>query len=323
MLLLNRVLIIVLLLVLPTFAYPSSSNEEVGIVATVNAQPITLGDVFAVTYAQESQLSLVYKGKELKKEIMQLRKNALDTIIDRKLAFMEFNANGYKLPKEFVESNMDMLMNAFNVNTRAELEQILLDHGNSLSDFREKAYESIAVDALIYARCYSNVFITPKSVSDYYEKHISDFTTPATVRLSVITLKRGEGRKTDAETLGARLSASLQGKNLHAFKEAVSSYSDGPNLKEYGDIGFIAIPELRKEFAKAIITFKVGFVSAPIETKNAIYIIRVTGYKKAKALSYEKVKSQIREQLTTEAKKKNYQDFMKKLRKNANILYFI
>lgn len=298
-----------------------AKDETVGILATVNGNPITLADVMELTYTKESQLVLLYKGEVLQKELWKVRKEALETVIERKLFYEEFKKNEYKLPRDLIESNMDVLLKAFNVSSKYELENILREEGKTMGEFKSKVHESIAVDALIYARCYKDAFVTPKCISTYYDSHKDEFTSPASVRLSVITIKKTGVHKQDAEELSKSLASSLKSGDLEAFKDSVSLYSDGPNLENGGDIGWINIPELRKDFFNAIKDYKKGTVYGPVNTGEAIYFFRITDYVNSKVKTYEECKSIIKEKLMDEAKKKSYDNYIKDMKAKAYINY--
>lgn len=305
------------LLLLPIVA----KDETIGILATVNGNPVTLADVMELTYAKEEELSLLYNGEVLQKELLKLRKEALETVIERRLFYDEFKKNEYKLPRDLIESNTDILLKTFNVASRHELEHMLREEGKNMGEFKLKIYESIAVDALIYARCYKDVFVTPKDVNNYYNSHRAEFTSPAAVRLNVITIKKTGVHKQDAEELSKVLESSLKSGDLETFKDSVSLYSDGPNLEKGGDLGWIKIAELKKEFANVIKDYKKGTVYGPVNTNEAIYFLRVTDYADPKAKAYDECKTYIKEKLTEETKKKNYDNYVKDMKAKAYITY--
>lgn len=300
-----------------------AKDETIGILAIVNGNAVTMADVMELTYNKETQLSLLYKGDDLQKELYKTRKEALETVIERKLFYEEFKQYEYKLPRDMVESNMDILLKAFNVASRYELETILREEGKNIGEFKSKIYESIAVDALIYARCYKDVFVTPKDVSDYYDLHKNEFTTPPSVRLSVITIKKNGVHKQDIETLSKALESIFKDGNEETFDDSVPLYSDGPNLENGGDIGWTNIPKLRKEFSDVIKNYKKDAIYGPVNTNEAIYFLRITDYKDTKIQNYEECKTSIREKLMEEAKKKKYNDYVKELKSKAYIVYCI
>ncbi|HJO96038.1 MAG TPA: peptidyl-prolyl cis-trans isomerase [Victivallales bacterium] len=300
-----------------------AESENIGILATVNGEPVTLGDVLNITAAHEARLPLLYKGEELTKQLHKMRLKALNAIIDRKLVYMSFEEHGFTLPRVYVEENLDNLLEKFNVESRLELQKILNMEGRSYSEFKKRAYETAAVDALIYSNSYSNIFITPKQVFDYYREHKSEFTTPESLKLSIITLKTNGVHAQELKPLSKYLSKILKGKNSEAFKDAVTLYSDGPNLKQGGDIGWVPINELRKAFHSVLKEAKKGKVYGPIISKEAYYFIRIDDVKKKRIENYMDAKIEIRKKLTRKSQEKGYKEYIDGLKKKAVIKYYI
>ncbi|MCP4177796.1 MAG: hypothetical protein GY756_08525 [bacterium] len=300
-----------------------ADSENIGILATVNGEPITLGDVLNITTMKEARLPLMYKGDELDKQLQKMRLNALNAIIDRKLVYMSFQENGFKLPREYVEENLDKLLEKFNVESRQELQKILNMDGRSYSEFKKRAYETAAVDALIYSNSYRNVFITPKQVFDYYKKYKSEFTTPESLKLSIITLKTKGVHAQELKPLSKYLNKILKGKSSEAFKDAVTLYSDGPNLKQGGNIGWVPVDELRKAFHSVLKGARKGKVFGPIKTEEAYYFIRIDDVKEKRVESYMNAKIDIRKKLTRKQQEKGYKEYMDGLKKRAVIKYYI
>ena len=300
-----------------------AKDENIGVLATVNGVPITLADVLELSMSSEAQLPLIYKGNELNSAILKLRKEVLESVIDRKLVYEDFKAHEFKLPRDFVENNMEQLLKSFHLNTRQELENMLRENGKTLDEFKTKAYESMAVEVLIYGQCYKEAFVTPKDVYDYYQAHKSDFTSRSSIKLRVLTLKKKGAHEQDAVPLSKHLEKKLKSGGDSDFVDAVSLYSDGPNLENGGEISWIYVEDLRKEFAEVIKEYKEGLVYGPIDTNDAIYFFIIKDFKDANSVKYEDAKDEIRKRMLDEARQQAYKDYVGSLRKQAYIQYFI
>ncbi len=298
-------------------------DEDIGVLATVNGVPVTLSDVLELSASGEAQLPLIYKGDELEKAVLKLRKELLEVVIDRKLVYEDFKNHDFKLPRDFVENNMDQILKSFNLNTRQELESMLRERGKTLDEFKVKAYENLAVQILIYSQCYKEVFITPQDVFMYYESHKADFTSNAAVKLRVLTLKKKGAHEQDAIPLSRYLEKKLKGGDDNVFVDAVSLYSDGPNLEHGGELNWINVADLRKEFAELITEYRKGSAYGPINTDDAIYFFIIKDYKDSRSTSFAEVKDDIRKKMTEEAKMQAYKDYVNTLRKQALIQYYI
>jgi peptidyl-prolyl cis-trans isomerase SurA len=295
--------------------------ERIGVVATVNGEPVTVMDILEVCGLQESRLPHMFKGAQLKEEVKKLRLKALDEVIDRKLVYQEFKEKGYQLPKEFVEENMDHLMQNFNVNNRQELEKLLKARGSTMAEFREKVYENVAVDLLINERSYMDINITPKYVYDYYVKHKGDFTSPKQIRLQVLKLKTDGIHKDELNTISTHLKNLLKNKNK--FADAVLLYSEGPNIEHAGDIGWIDMSKLRKDFLEYVKDLDSGDVTGPIKLKEAYYFLRVADIKQEKVQSFKQAKKSIKDEMMRERKEKGYKTYIEDLRSKAYIKEYL
>ena len=297
--------------------------ETVGVVATVNGSPITVLDVLEVCGLQEARLPYMFKGSQLKEQVKSLRLKALNEVIDRKLVYQEFKENGYQLPKDFEEENIDRLMSALNVKSRQELEKLLKARGTTMAEFRKKAYENIAVDLLINERCFVDVYITPKHVYDYYLENKSKFTSPEEISLQVLKLKTDGVNNDELKTLSTHLDKILKDGNENEFSDAVLLYSDGPNIENGGDIGWIDKSKLRKDFLAYVKDADVEDVVGPVKSKEAYYFLRVFDIKREKSESFKQAKKGIKDMLTKERKEKDYNTYINNLRSKAYIKKYL
>ena len=298
-------------------------TEKIGVVATVNGDSITVLDILEICGWQESKLPYLYQGNRLKEEVEKLRLLTLDKVIDRKLVYQEFKEKGYKLPKKFVEENLDRLMVSFNVNNRRELEKQLKANGLTMEEFRERAYENVAVDLLINDRCYIDVYITPRDVYDYYLKNKSAFASPEQVHLQVLKLKADGVHKDELNTLSKHLKKILKNKSKKEFTDAVLLYSEGPNIEHGGDIGWIDRSKLRKDFLELVKDADSGDVVGPIKSKDGYYFLYVADIRRKKTESFKQTKKSIKEKLTKERKEKDYKTYIDSLYAKAYIKKYL
>ena len=247
--------------------------EKIGVVASVNGDPITVMDVLEVCGLEESRLPYIYKGAQLQEEAEKLRLKALDEVIDRKLVYQEFKEKGYQLPKNFVEDNLDRLMLSFNVNDRGELEKLLKKHGSTMDEFRKKAYENAAVDLLINEKCYIDVYITPEYVYDYYIRHKSFYTSQVQIRLQVLKLKTDGIHKDELNTISTHLEKILKDRNSNEFADSIFLYNEGPKIEDSVEIECIDKSKLREAFLELEQEADSGDIIGPIKAKDAYYFL--------------------------------------------------
>ena len=304
-------------------AQKSSLNWDVaGPIVSVNGQVITLIDVLKVCGGEEARLPYMYDEKDLGEQIHTLRMLTLDELIKIKLAFSEFISKGYKFPVGFMHNHLDRIAVANKLNSMAQLKKMVEANGEDFEEFKRKAYEKVAVDSLIYQNCYKNVFITPKEIYDYYNEHIDRFTMPDQIELQVLKLDRKGVQRKRLDSLSKELQKDFENNNEKMFNESVLMYSEGPSTSIGGNIGWIYRNKLRKDFAEALENSKKGDIVGPVQAKEAYYFLRINNEKNKKVESYSEAKKQIQYMLTAELKTEEYDDYIKKLKRKANIIYF-
>jgi peptidyl-prolyl cis-trans isomerase SurA len=257
----------------------------------------------------------------LKKEKWALRHKAIENIIDRRLVYAQFKKRKYRLPESIVERMLDGLARSLANGDRKLLEKKARDAGLTMNDLREQAKERAASSLLINERCSKSVYITPKQVYDYYVEHRDEFTVPARLKLQAILLKCGKGDSAVAR-FAERLKKTLAGADEKKFADYASLYSQGPNHKNGGKVGWIPESDLRPEFAKILTGAKAGSIYGPVRTPEGLYFIRVMNREEANAKSFDSVKADIRKKLTDAAKKMKYKKYSDSLRKFAVIRFF-
>ena len=291
------------------------------VMATLNGKPITLLDVLADTAPQEKKLAMRYSGERLKKEKWKLRREAIKNIIDRRLVYAQFKKRKYRLPDSIIERMLDGLAKSLANGDRKLLEKKARAAGLTMADLREQAKERAAASLLINERCSKSVYITPKQIHDYYLEHKKEFTIPSKLRLQAIFL-RCSVKDSAVAKFAERLRKTVRDANEKRFANYASIYSEGPNHKNGGRIGWIPESDLRPEFSKPLSDAESGSIHGPINTPEGIYIIRVAERTEPVSKSFDEVKADIREKLTDAERKRKYNAYAKRLRECAVIRYF-
>ena len=292
------------------------------VLATVNGIPITLYDVVLESANEEQKLAIVYKGKDLTREMEKLRSKKAKELVERKLFFQEFREKEYKIPDQFVEDMLDGLAANMAGGDRKKLEKKALAEGITVKDLRAKAYEKIAVDILIQEFCYRTVNVTPKEVNDYYQNNIAEFSKPPQIELQVLLLKKDGRFKDEFDETLVKIKNDVEKADKTIFTTLVKLYSEGPDVVKGGNIGWLEESKLRPEFAEALKNLETGSIASSVQTAEGVYFIRISDRMPAKALQFEAVKDEINDNLTKQRREENYAEYSGKLKDKAVIRYF-
>jgi parvulin-like peptidyl-prolyl isomerase len=293
------------------------------VLATVNGIPITLYDVVLESSNEEQKLAIVYKGKDLAREMEKLRRKKTKALVERKLFFLEFKEKEYKIPEQYIEDMLDGLAANMAGGDRKKLEKKALAEGITVKDLKAKAYEKIAVDILVQEFCYRIVNVTPKEVNDYYRNNIAEFTKTPQIELQVLLLKKDGRFKEEFDYTLAKIENDVEKADKTIFTTLVKLYSEGPDVAKGGNIGWLEESKLRPEFIGAVKNLETGGIASSVQTEEGVYFLRISGRMPAKALQFEAVKDEINDKLIKQRREENYAEYIGKLKDKAIIRYFI
>jgi peptidyl-prolyl cis-trans isomerase C len=132
--------------------------------------------------------------------------------------------------------------------------------------------------------------VTDEKISQKYTELSSELQSKKEYSLSHIVVKT----KDEAE----KVSKELKTKKRFSFSDAAKKYSlDKDSAVAGGDLGFVLENNLIKEIADELVKMKKGQISEPIQTKFGWHLVKFSDVRDAKALPFEEVKENIRQQL--------------------------
>ena len=236
--------------------FATSSGQEVrrtpdrlnSVLATVNGEPVSLGDVLLLTEAKEYQAAAAYSGAALERAVYDLRLEAVDELIDRKLILADYASRPFEIPARDVDSALDEASVRMGCRSRAELSKKLRESGSSLEEFRGRVKEQLIVQLMLYREYNASNFITPEDLRRYYKEHEAEFSRPESVELAMLQLP---AERNDADKVSGEISSALAA-SPDSFDDLVRRYSSGPGRGDGGRLGGIERKRLRPEFAEAL-----------------------------------------------------------------------
>jgi parvulin-like peptidyl-prolyl isomerase len=167
-------------------------------------------------------------------------------------------------------------------------------------------------------------------VKKYYDEHPDEFHRPLRVHAAHVLLKAEAGSPDRAKKADAakKLLAKLQAeekKNPAAFTAIARESSDDAATKATGgDLSFKSQEELEKgygkAFAEAVLKLKDNeTASAVVESPQGFHLVHVYGRQVEMNRGYDEAKPQIASRLSAQRRTKDFDDYVKKLRAEANI----
>ena len=319
----SRLLPVVLLCALPCL----QATEEVinGIAAVVNGDVVTFSQVRELVAAREKSASEIYQGEELQKKIQEMRRQAIQDLIDRSLILQEFKKKEFNIPSYIVDDSIQRIIRQEFGGDRTAFIKTLQAQGYTMARFRETEREKIVVQAMRQSKTSENIIVSPVKIREYYEKHSAGYTTPEQVKLRMIVLKEG-GASPDAASSGPsvgkkEMAAEIRDKLAGGaeFDRLAQMYSEDSSNESGGDWGWVERKTLNEALAKVAFSLKPNEISQVIPLDNAYYVLMVEAKKPAVTKPLSDVRDEIVQALVQEEKLKGQERWLKDLRQKAYI----
>lgn len=295
-----------------------------GIAAVVNGEVVTYSQVRELVSAQERSASEIYQGEELQQKVADMRKKAVQELIDRALILQEFKKKEFNIPSYVIDDSIQRIIRTDFGGDRAAFVKTLQAQGYTMARFREVQKDKITVQAMRQSKTSDNSLVSPVKIREYYNKHAGSYTTPEQVKLRMIVLKEGGSNgdtPADASVSKKQMVAEIREKLAGGaeFDRLAQMYSEDSTNESGGDWGWIERKTLNEELAKVAFSLKPGEISPIIPLDNAYYILMVEAKKPAVTKPLSEVQSQIVDALSQEEKIKGQERWLQELRQKAYI----
>lgn len=298
-----------------------SSAETVDTIkAVVNDKVITYAEV--LDYAREAATALRQQyGSQpevFETKLKALIEDALDQLIERELILHSFDTEGYKLPDGVVDELVQEDIHR-KFGDRVTLVKTLQARGMTFEQYRDQVRDEYIRMALQHQNVQREVIISPAKIVDYYNSHQSTFMQEDQVKLRMIVLAKSSPDDTNTVQLAQEIEAKLKGGAN--FTEMAGIYSQGSQQHQQGDWGWVEKSVLRKELAEVAFNLSAGQASAPIETPDSVYIMKVEDKKSAQARPLADVRNEIEKTIRTQQQADLQKKWIDGLKRKAFIRY--
>ncbi len=215
--------------------------------------------------------------------------------IERKIAAVFGDDQDSKLPQ--VEDMPKEVLEAFAKEIYLEKELIKRAKKEKISDLPKIANAIKEAESKIVIGAYFDSIVkdkvTDEKISEKYAELSNQLTGKKEFSLSHIVLKDRE----QAEKLYKILTEKKSKKRAN-FSDLAKKYSiDKDTASQGGELGYSLEDNIIKEISSILPHLKKGEISQPIQTKFGWHIIKLNDLREAKALPFESVKDNIKEQL--------------------------
>lgn len=266
------------LIALPLLAQQKPASDDDKIVASLNAENITLGELNHLYDSMPAQMRDQYDKNGGKSAF-------LDNYMRKRLLIQEAMKQGFDKRPDVVAAE------------RAAMESALFDRY-----VREVVASSIVTDAM---------------VQDYYQEHLKDYERPEQVKARHILItfnnagpvaKTQEQAQEQIKKVSDQLKAKLGSVSIsdpekmreftiHEFDAAARLYSEDGTARQGGDLGWFGRSVMDPQFESVVFAQKPGTISEPFQSPFGYHIVFLEAKRPAGNVPFSEVKDRIREQL--------------------------
>lgn len=290
------------------------------IIARVN------GDIITLSTYESSKAELLKELQDKKvaqdqinAQMTKLESGILQTLIDERLIAQKAQELGIEVEADV---NKEWARLAASVNVPVEdfdkiLEQNHMDPERGRESIRARIRRELLLNAEVYRPIYQG--IKELEARDFYNQHVKEVSTPATVTLREIFISTSGRSPSEAERLAHEVLNQARGGA--DFATLVPKYTDAarPSRANGGLLGTLEMKEVGEAQAKVISGLKTGETTEPIKLADGLQILHLDEYKPEEAKPFESVKREVYNALTYDKGKNKVEEYLKKLRERAYI----
>ena len=292
------------------------------VIVTVDGTPIMVAEVqemVMVRFGRQLQQAPKDRRAALEQQAQQM---ILNDLISRTLLVNAAEKEGIKVSGEEVASRIEAIKKGIPEGTT--FEQFVESTGMTVEVIKQRIVLDSKVGKILDKVTSEVAKPADKVVKKYYDENPSEFQRPATVNAShILVSTQGVTDETELaqkKILAADLHRQLSTEGGKTFEELAAAHSDCPSKEQGGDLGEFGKGQMVPEFEAAAFSQKVGEIGQTVETQFGYHIIKVTGKKQAKLMTFAEVQGNLTDRLFEEERNATITSYVAGLRKKANIV---
>jgi peptidyl-prolyl cis-trans isomerase SurA len=300
----------------PKFITPNAPILLNRVVAVVNKEVITWSELYkAMEFEATTQIKNLSEA-ERTKIFKESEASFLETLIDMRLQLQEAKSTGLEVTQEEVKETIENIQKKYSM-TQTDFIDSLKKEGLNFEDYQKRLSEQILINKVVNYQIRNKIVVSDAEVKRYMEANREAFSGSETYKIRQIFFQKPEGTM-DKKPLEEKAMEII--KRLKAgedFSALARVYSEDPSGRLGGDLGFVNKDIMAKEFVEVLSGMNVGDFSMPFWTVKGLHIIKLD--EKVSAQNIDKVKEDVRRQLTEEQFSEKYKSWIKSLREKAYI----
>jgi peptidyl-prolyl cis-trans isomerase SurA len=264
------------------------------------------------------------KNAELKKMLDQVTPQILVDAVDEMLVVQRGKELGYTLGDAQFKSIVDNIRQQNKLDTDEQFQAALKQEGMTAEDLRKTLERQVIWQRVQQNEVANKIAMTDEEARAYYDAHLKDFTTPATVTLrEILVAPEGDPKAPSAAADdAARAKATdVRGRALagDSFEKLAADFSASASKSNGGLIGTIKLSDLSADLRPIIEVMKPGDIAQPLRTNRGYQILKLDSSTPTIVLPFEQARQQISTAVLNEKSQKEFVKYLEKLRAQAII----
>lgn len=290
------------------------------IVAIVNDDVVTLSDVNreAVPVIREAEKKAPVDGAVRS----QIRRAALDHLVEKKLVDQKIRELGVKVSDEEVQQAIDDVKRQNGIPSQDALVKALEAQGLTYEQYRSQLREQIEKLKLISMEVRAKIQVGETEMREFYEANRAKYSEEDTFRARHIFFRIKE--KATADEIKRSMTTALlvlaEAKEGKDFAALASTYSEDPAArKDGGMLGTFKKGDMMPELESSITAMRPGDVSELIHTPSGFHIVKLEEKISGRMKPFESVRSDVEENLYRKKSEERFSQWARELRSKASI----
>ena len=274
---------------------------------------------FYVEYRNSKGVAVGARGDQLEL-LMQLRREAMDLMIEQALVGQAAERARIKVDAAEVDQNIDEVRSIFDDDAGFIMK--LQDEGFTEESFRRHIERMIAAKRYLDGIRLETSDVRDAELKRYYHDNEHRLTLPEQVRVRHILLTwKPLGTQDDRAAIRKQMQPILErARSGEAFAALAEEFSDDSATKNNGgDTGFFRRGEMVPAFEEVAFALQPGEISDPVETPFGVHVIRLEERHESRLLPLDEVREQLLEHVRTEQMEAAVQQEIEGLRAAADI----
>ena len=278
---------------------------------------------FYAEYRNSKGIAIAARGDQLGL-LTELRKEAMDLLIEQTLVAQAAEAAGIKAAPEDIDKSVEELRSVF--NSKEAFRMKLENEGFTEDTFRTHIARMMKAKRYLDGMRMKAAEVSDADLERYYKENERRLTLPEQIRVRHILITwKPLGKQDDRAFIHEQMLPILERARAgEDFAALAREFSDDYATKQGGgDTGLFNRGQMAPTFEQAAFALELGEISGPVETSFGVHIIRLEERREEELLALDDIQDQLRDHVRTKRAEQVVREEIERLTAAADIKILI